>query len=173
MNASEAQAAAGLMAQQRRFLVRLSELEKSQVPIRVLCSRIEFTRDAVSLQSKPSGEGIALALGSDHGAIHDALERLLTVRLAPRSALAEEYPVELDLAGCWAELHWDLGRTSYLDELDATLRYESIRLMEGSALVSVTGASMSGVVAVEVPLDAGSAPLHVADEIGEALRAAG
>ncbi|MGN8551981.1 UNVERIFIED_CONTAM: hypothetical protein OHV15_05290 [Microbacterium sp. SLM126] len=157
------------LAAQRRLLLLLASVEKSQTRRDILCNEIRFSGDDVILRGGEADTHRVLPLDSNYSRVHAALQSMWTAPLDSRSELSERYPSELDLAGCWAELHYDLGRTSYLDEIDPSIRYHEIGLMDGSVQISVSGASHRQGVIVNVVLDRGEAPIHVADEIGERL----
>lgn len=160
-----------MISLQRRFLLLLAEIEKSQPEQSVICVDLEFSQDHVLVRVNTRNDEQVLPLVSDSEKIRASLEGLLERPVEPRNERADEYPRFLDLAQCWAELHYDLGRTSYLDELDSSIRYEYIRLVDGRALIAVSAATVTGLVVVTVPLDQEVAPLHVADEIADALSA--
>ncbi|MCW3494484.1 hypothetical protein [Microbacterium sp. SSM24] len=154
---------------QRRFLVRLSGIEKSQRRRDIICTAIEFSGEEVVLFGGASGARRTLALGSSDALMQEALQTMWNMPLDPPDGLADRYPSQLDLAGCWAELHYDLGRTNYLDEIDSSIRYDEIRLVDGSGVVSASSVARKKSGVVRVVLDRGEAPIHVADELSAML----
>lgn len=157
------------MAAQRGFLIRLSEVEKSQPDSRLICSRIQFEGDRAILTGASAGQQQPVALDSPLDSIHEALESMSPVPLAVRNELAARYPERLDLADWWAELHYDIGRTSYLDDLDRSALYDEITLVDDGAEVTVRSVAKAARVTVKLLFEVGVGPVHVADEISHAL----
>jgi hypothetical protein len=150
---------------QNAFLVELARLEKAQLDDRILFSRIDFADASVVLTT--SGGRVATPLRADA----EALSRLLQPVLGPLDAPPEQgmriYPRSGTLGSRWAELHYDLGRTDFLIQLDsaAGTSYESLQLGDRTAILTLR--RPSGSLVVKINLD--DYPVHVASEIGEAI----
>ncbi|WP_168223253.1 hypothetical protein [Plantibacter sp. M259] len=67
----------------------------------------------------------------------------------------------------WAELHYDLGRSDFLIQLDsaAETSYQSLELGDRTAVLTLRRPSES--LVVEMNID--GYPVHAASEIGEAI----
>ncbi|AQX81036.1 hypothetical protein BWO91_14600 [Plantibacter flavus] len=150
---------------QNEFLVELARLEQAQLDDRILCTRIDFTDASVVLTT--SGGRVAAPLGADA----EALARLLQPLLGPLDAPSEQgtrnYPSSGTLGSRWAELHYDLGRSDFLIQLDsaAETSYQSLKLGDRTAVLTLRRPSES--LVVEMNID--GYPVHAASEIGEAI----
>lgn len=157
------------VGRQRIFLLSLAMVEKSQAPGRIVCASLHFGTDA-SVTIRTPGVGGDVQVGLD--AVPEQISRVLAdafeapLSLPQRSAL-DIYPPDSDPASVWAELHFDLGRTTFLDELDARIRYESISLHGDEAIIEVSRPGRSA--RVLIPVASGVFPVHVADELAQAL----
>lgn len=150
---------------QNAFLVELARIEKAQLDDRILCTRIDFTDTSAVLTT--SGGRVAAPLRADA----EDLARLLQPTLGPLDAPSEQgigvYPSSGTLGSRWAELHYDLGRTDFLVQLDAAAEtsYQSLELGDRTAILTV-GRPVGNLV-VEINID--DYPVHAASEIGEAI----
>ncbi len=167
-----------MLADQRRFLISLSTLEKSQSESTLVCRSVVFEAGGrVRLGPSPEGSesdevpARSFAITATAEQIWMGLSDGWSPPLVrPSPAALDLYPSRTDLASVWAELHFDLGRTSFLDEFDPSIRYRALAVVRGNALVELRSSASAKTVSVRIPLDTGEFPLHVADELAEALR---
>ncbi len=168
------------LASQRLFLLHLSVVEKSQPPDVLVCTAVRFRSDDDATPLPPSvtvippeehGEPRRVHLSATAEEIHAALNSHRTPPLKPideRAAL-DIYPEDPTLPAVWAELHYDLSRTSYLEDQDPTVRFRSITIVGGDASIEVDYGVPPAQAVTLVPLSTGEFPVHAADEIGESM----
>lgn len=160
------------LADQRRFLISLSAVEKSQPGFVFVCDMIRFESET----------RVTIALGAEGTAVTFPLTATaeevwagLTARghgslVSPQRSALEGYPSSTSPASVWAELHFDLGRTSYLEDIDDTVRYRSLTIVNDQAVIALTSATHPHPAQARIPLSTGEMPIHAADELAEALR---
>jgi hypothetical protein len=166
---SEGAGAATLLSGQRQLLRNLAVLEKSQDEDTLVCDSIVFENEGTAVISLRTAS-VRVPLTASSEAIFACSSATWTGKLLPPSDHAlDAVNLRPSVAATWAEVHFDLARTSYLDELDSSIRFTSIVLDGGEAALSVSSRQRRGGAVVRVDLRRSRELIHLADEVAEAL----